>query len=282
MSVVGKTSIRAVAVVCLREDGAYLESCLRHLIAHGIDFAILDNGMDDDARALLLRPPFRDHLLAVEPLPYTGAFALRDQIHAKERLFERLDADWLIHLDVDEAMHACVEGERLIESLARIDAAGFNAVDFDEFVFLPIDRAYAPGAAPQPLCAYYHFRPVDGPRLMRARRKSAGLTMAPPDGSDSGGGHLLFGDGLKLAPERFALRHYIVRDQEHARRKYTDRAFSKEELAKGWHRNRVGQPPDAYDFPPMESLKHLPDPASRRFDTSDPKRRHYWQWPRSP
>ena len=271
--------MRAAAVICVREDGAYLESCLRHLLENGVDFAILDNGMDEAARALLERPPFRDGLLAVEPVPYDGAFALEDQLRAKERLFERLDADWLIHLDVDEAMHAYAEDERLVDSLTRIDAAGFNAINFDEFVFLPVDRPYTPGAAPQPLCAYYHFRPKDGPRLMRARKKSAGLTMVRPDGSDAAGGHWLFGKRLRLAPERFALRHYIFLDQAHARRKYVDRSFSEAEVARGWHGNRIGHPPDAYTFPSLELLKRLPDPTSRDFDTSEPKRLHYWQWP---
>ncbi len=279
MSHVEAPALRAAAVICVRDDGAYLESCLRHLLENGVDFAILDNGMDDAARALLEKPPFRDGLLAVEPLPYDGAFVLDDQLRAKERLFERLDADWLIHLDVDEAMHAYVEGEPLVDSLARIDAAGFNAVNFDEFVFLPVDQPYRPGTACQPLCAYYHFRPDDGPRLMRARKKSAGLTMLRPDGSDAAGGHRLFGSGLKLAPERFVLRHYIFRDQTHARRKYADRSFSAAEVARGWHRNRIGHPADAYAFPPIELLKRLPDPTSRAFDTSDPKRLHYWQWP---
>jgi len=270
-------ALRAAAVVCLRGDGAYLESCLRHLIENGLDYAILDNGMDEPSRELLARAPFRDSLLAVESLPFQGTFELERQIEAKERLFERLDADWLVHLDVDEAMHALVEGERLIDSLSRLDAAGYNAIEFDEFVFLPIDQSFVPGAAPQPICTYYLFRPDPGPRLMRARKKRAGLTMAPA-GASAGSGHWLFGDDLRLAPERFVLRHYIVRDQDHARRKYIERSFAETELARGWHSNRVGYPPEAFDFPPAAALRRLPEPSSRSFDLSDPKTTHYWQW----
>ena len=262
----------AVAVICLRDDDAYLESCLKHLIAHGVDYAILDNGMGPEARRLLDRSPYRQRLREVRSLPFTGAFELERQIEAKERMFETLEADWLIHLDVDEAMHAYVEGERLIESLARVAAAGFNVVNFDEHVFLPLDRDYQPGAWPQPLTAYYLFDP-GGARLMRARRKEAGLSMAR-----DAAGHRIAGEALRLAPESFVLRHYIFRDQDHARRKYTGRIYAEAELERGWHGNRVGFDESAFTLPPRSALKHLPDPASHALDRSDPRRTHYWLW----
>jgi hypothetical protein len=270
--------LRAAAVICIREDGAYLEACLRDLIRNGISYAILDNGMDAGARALLERSPFRDSLLALEHLPYNGSFELGLQIQAKERLFERLDVDWVIHLDVDEMMHAYVEGERLVDSIARVDADGFNAIDFDEFVFLPVEQPYDPGVAPQPVRTYYYFRPFEGPRLMRARKKGAGLTMAPPASEGVASGHLLFGEDVRLAPERFALRHYIFLDQDHAHRKYAERVFAETELAVGWHRNRSGFPPEAFTFPPADRLLKLPQSGSHAFDRSEPKTTHYWQW----
>ncbi len=263
--------LRAVAAICLRDDDAYLESCLKHLIAHGVDYAILDNGMGPEGLAMLDRPPYREGLCELQSLPFTGAFELERQIEAKQRLFETLDADWLIHLDVDEAMHAYAEGERLIDSLARVDAAGFNVVNFDEYVFLPADRAFEPGAWPQPLTAYYLFDP-GGARLMRAWRKAAGLGLAP-----GGAGHFLSGGQVRPAPEHFVLRHYMFRDQAHARQKYTRRVFAEAELAQGWHGNRVGYGEPAFDFPPLAALKRLPHPSSRAFDRSDPWRRHYWE-----
>ncbi len=271
--------MQAVAVICVRGDDPYLEGCLRHLIAHGVDYAVIDNGMSAEDRALLQRAPFRDGLREMRRLPYAGAFELERQIEAKERMFETLEADWLIHLDVDEAMHAYAEGERLIESIARIDALGFNVINFDEYVFLPVDQAYQPGACPQPLTAYYLFEPGPGPRLMRARRKSANLSMAPSGLDSAGAGHAIYGEGLRLAPEAFVLRHYIVTSQDHARRKYTERVYSEVELQRGWHANRTGRPAQAFDFPSAEALKRLPSAGSHALDRSDPRRAHYWDWP---
>ncbi len=274
-----RRALQAVAVICVRDDDPYLESCLRHLLAHGVDYAVIDNGMSAESRALLQRAPFRDRLRDVRRLPFTGVFELERQIEAKERVFETIEADWLIHLDVDEAMHAYAEGERLIDSIARIDELGFNVINFDEYVFLPVDQAYQPGACPQPLTAYYLFKPGAKPRLMRARRKSANLSMAPSGLDSTAAGHVVYGEGLRLAPEAFVLRHYIVRSQDHARRKYTERVYAETELRRGWHANRTGRPAEAFEFPPPEALERLPSAASHALDRSHPRRTHYWDWP---
>ena len=84
---------------------------------------------------------------------------------------------------------------------------------------------------------------------------------------------------LQLAAETFVLRHYIFRDQDHARRKYTDRVYAEGEPRRGWHTNRVGRPAAVFDFPPPQPLRRRPSAGSHAFDRSDPKRTHYWDWP---
>jgi hypothetical protein len=108
---------------------------------------------------------------------------------------------------------------------------------------------------------------------MRARRTD--ITISHVEGA----GHVFSGD-YKLAEETMALRHYVVRDQEHAYQKYTGRKFPADELAIGWHTNRHGQPRQSFTFPPAHALKALSTPDSRDFDRSAPFKTHYWQWPR--
>ena len=107
-------------------------------------------------------------------------------------------------------MHSYREGESLAEAIARIDAANYNAIDLNEFVFLPVDHAYRPDLE-QRMRYYYFFEPHPD-RLMRAWKPASGLNML-----DSGG-HILSGADIRIAPEQFALRHYIFRDQKHASR----------------------------------------------------------------
>ena len=266
------------AVICVRDDHQYLEGCLSHLIRNGVSYAIIDNGLSDESLELLARPHIRKNLVAFARLPFTGVSDLERRLEMKEEVIGGLGADWIIHLDADEVMESYREGESLADAIARIDSEGWNVVNFEEYVFLPVDQPYRPGPEPQPLCCYYPFALTGAPRLMRARKKSAALSMLSPPGVSVGAGHLLFGPEVKIAPEWFALRHYIVRDQDHAYAKYTTRTFAPAALAKGWHSNRVGFPAQAFTFPAAGALRRLPHPLSRAFDRSEPKTTHYWQW----
>lgn len=267
-----------MAVLALRGDCEYLANNLGHLAENGVAFAIIDNGMGAEGRAVLARPPIRCNLVGFRELAYEGQFDLKRQIDAKQAMVDSLGATWVIHVDADEIMHSYAEEETLSQAISRVDGGGWTAIDFDEFVFLPIDadyRADSPGW--QPLRHYYCFQPKK-PRLMRAWKRSAGLALSPAAGGMGSGGHVLHDGELKLAPESFALRHYIMRSQAHALQKYCDRRYSEVELAHGWHGNRVGIARERFVFPPAARLRRLASPASRAFDRSSPETSHYWQW----
>ena len=54
-------------------------------------------------------------------------------------------------------MHSYRPGESLLDAFRRLDADGWNAVNFDEFVFLPIERDYPTQADGFPNLALYYF-----------------------------------------------------------------------------------------------------------------------------
>lgn len=262
--------VKVTAVLAIRNEEAYLANCLRHLVRNGIDFAIIDNGSTDASPAIYRRAEFSPYLRDVVQIPFGGTFSLREQLRAKAALIERIETDWVIHLDADEIMHSDRDGEDLSAALQRVSAGGANVVNFDEFVFLPVDRSYVPDATGgQPLEYYYFFSPRS-PRLMRAWRKDAAFSMIEH------GGHILEGEGIRIAPESLALRHYLFRDQEHALAKYARRSYAPDELAQGWHGARAGKLPDAFLFPPRELLKRIVPAASRQLDRTEPWHRHYW------
>ena len=220
------------AVLAIRNDEAYLANCLRHLVRNQISFVIIDNGSSDGSTEIFRRREFAANLIDVRPLPFLGVFSLSDQLQKKMAIINSLDADWVVHIDADEVMHSYRVGETLNQAFCRLDAEGWNAINFDEFVFLPIEHDYVPDApGDQPISHYYFFQPF-APRLMRAWKKASGLSLV------THAGHMLTGSDIKLAPENLALRHYIVRNQEHAFAKYTTRLFPADELARGWHNNR--------------------------------------------
>ena len=259
------------AILAIRNEEAYLANCLRHLVRNGVDFAIIDNGSSDGSAEIYRRREFAANLVDVQHLPFPGAFSLTDQLRRKMAVAETLHTGWVIHLDADEVMHSYRQEETLEQAISRVDAGGWNVVNFDEFVFLPVENDYVPEAdGDQPLGLYYFFEP-SSPRLMRAWRKTSGVSMV------ESGGHSLCGPALRISPEHFALRHYIVRTQEHAFAKYTTRIFAPEDLAAGWHRLRTAQPREAFLLPSAGLLKRLADVGDHNLDRSDPWTAHYWR-----
>jgi glycosyltransferase involved in cell wall biosynthesis len=257
------------AVLCIRNEEAYLANCLRHLVRNGIHYFIIDNESSDSSAEVYRRREFDTNLVGVEELPFHGEFSLIDVLRRKMAIIEALKTDWVIHLDADEILHSYQQGESLQAALSRVDTQGWNAVNFDEFVFLPVERDYVPETiGHQPILTYYFFQ-SGFPRRVIAWRKACGFSMV-------GGGHLIEGPGLRIAPETFAMRHYIFRDQEHAFSKYTNRRFAVQGVARGWHRKRMNQPVEAFLFPPATSLKRLTNKDDHIFDRSEPWTNHYW------
>ncbi len=264
-------AMRITAVLAIRDEEYYLANCLRHLVRSGVDFVIIDNGSSDKSAEIYRRREFSKGLVDVQELPFTGAFSLGDQLRKKMDVIGRLETDWVLHVDADEEMHSNVEGEPLNQALSRLEAQGWNVVNFDEFVFLPIECDYIPEAGGnQPILHYYFFQPFS-PRLMRAWKKSNGFSLVEH------GGHLLTGADLRLAPENLVLRHYIVRSQDHAFHKYIERKFAADEVAGGSHIHRINQPLESFVFPPAKSLRKVSAPEDCHMDRSDPWKVHYWR-----
>jgi len=265
-------SVSCAAVLCVRNEEAHLRRAIGDFVDQGIDVAIIDHGSTDRTREICAEF-MGNGLLLVEYMPWTGVYDQTGQLQAKNALIGRLDHDWVIHADADEWMHTRIQGESLLDGIERVSHLGHNAINFEEFVFLP-----GPGATEEPmdckreLLNYYFFAPRKN-RLMRAWRRHHGFDNL------SSGGHLLEGANLSLAPEPFVLRHYIVLSQQQAVRKYSGRVFSNRDLDKGWHDNRVNLAAERLRLPNAAVLKRLVDWRTVDLDRSDPKALHFWDWP---
>lgn len=261
------------AILAIRNDGPYVANCLTYLKEEGIFYAVIDNDSTDDVAATVRQLRFRSHLVDYSRLPFTGTFELARQLEAKEDAAARVGAEWVINHDIDEVMHSYRPDQTLLEAIVAADAAGSTAINFDEFVFLPLDTDYVPDHQGwQPMGYYYYFeeQPLN---LLRAQRIQDGFSVL------NSGGHRIESDSVRVSTETLALRHYIFRSTEHAYTKYASRVFSGRELEKNWHHDRVGQPAEAFRLPPASSLKRLSSPDQQQLDRSDRKSTHYWQWP---
>lgn len=264
--------MKIVAVMACRNEEAYLATCLYHLVTQGVHFAVVDNDSTGASMDIIQSAEFRSHLVGLKRVPFTGAFELEPLLKAKMSLADEAKADWAINICPDEILHPNREGKTLLEEIQLFDKRGFNAVNFDEFVFLPVDEEWEKGLRGWPRMRHYYFPEAHRFWHMRAWKKSLGFSMA------AHGGHMLAGPNeLRFAPESLVLRHYMFRSQQHAYEKLPSRVFSSKELERGWHRSRHGYHRRNYTFPPIDELETLERPDSFALSRARPWPLNYYQ-----
>jgi glycosyltransferase involved in cell wall biosynthesis len=242
------------------------------LASQGIDVAVVDNESTDGSQEIYSAFAGRP-IITVQTLSYRGVFALAEQLAAKRDLSKRIDHDWIIHHDADEIMDHEKAGRTLRDAIQEADEAGYNALNFDEFAFLPEPGAdYRHGNYYTEMLRYYFFKPVEN-RLNRVWKRTLLLDNV------SSGGHHLRGSGLLIAPTNHVLRHYIVLSYEHALQKYLDRSFDSVDLDLGWHVNRRSFTARNLTLPrESEFLFRLSSCDSKNFVRGRPASRHFWEW----
>lgn len=262
-------AMRIVALLTGRNEELYLGRCLEHLHRQGVETCYIDHGSTDRSVAIAREFVGRG-VLGIETLPYKGVFELEEQLRQKEQLAVAIEADWFIHLDADEIRQAPRAYASLAEGVEAADRQGWNAIDFDEFVFLPGEgesfegQDYVAG-----MRRYYYYEP-DSPDRYRINA----WKRQPSIDLHTHAGHRVEFPDLRLCPEPFILRHYIFLSREHALRKYGQRVFSPRERAQSWHGDRAAVGAQTLRLPDPGQLKVLD--AAETFDKSDPLTRHPW------
>ena len=232
--------MRVVVLLTFRNEARVLARTLEHLATQAVDVCLIDHGSQDGSRAIaenfLNRGVFR-----IVDQPYDGNFNLPEQMRFKERLLAGIDADWFVHNDADEIRHAPRRFASLREGIAEWDRQGYNAIEFDEFIFLPTNdvdrferRDFVAG-----MRHYYFFKPQPLHRLNAWKNTGAYVDL------HTHFGHRAEFEGRRVAPEPFIMRHYIALSRAHALAKYCARVHSETEIRTfGWNDERVGFRPE--------------------------------------
>ncbi len=241
-----------------------MERSLRHLAEQGVDSWVIDNE-SADRTAAIARSFLGRGVLGVETFPRQGFFELAPLLRRKEELHAELRADWYLHQDADQFRFAPPRFRTLRDGIEDADRAGWNAVDFDVFDFLPTrdDESFDHPRFFEEMTHYYYFKPH--PDFQVKAWKNFGQKINLVDS----GGHRVDFPRRRICPEPFVQRHYIALSRAHAIEKYCEKSFSPAEIAeRGWHFPRPGLRPADLRFPPRERLKTLA--ADGTWDTSDP------------
>lgn len=274
-SIGNRATAPVMAFVCGRNISAYLSVLTNKLLSEDIPLIYIDNGSDDgsaDRAAQMLGQGITE----LHHLPYDGSFSVEAQLRMKQRLIAEHAPRWVLNMDADEILEHRESGGRIRDMAVEAEEAGYNALNFQEFVFLPLpDEDFTQADYAAQMTNYYLFEPMPY-RLLRMWRHGFGLSNL------ESAGHRLSGP-LRLAPVSHNLRHYIALSQDAARQKYVGRKFAPDELARKWHANRVGITEDDIRLPDRDApgLRQLPADDPKGFDRSLPLTRHWWKWDRA-
>lgn len=226
--------MRIVALLTVRNEERFIAGCLEHLLSHGIEVHLIDNGSTDHTAEIVSRY-LGQGVLPVESMPFDGTFAWRAILERKQELAAEINADWFLNVDADE-IHLPPPGTRtLAEAIGAADHAGANAVHFQEFVFVPTQERpdHDHPRYSETMLRYYAFQPRF-PHRLNAWRKGPD----PPVLTVSGG-HAASFSGRRIHEVEFPMLHYLFLSPDHAIRKWVHRNFDPDEVADGWHRGRV-------------------------------------------
>ena len=260
--------MKIIALMSVYNEELYLRRCLSHLREQGIAVYLIDNGSTDRTREIA-ETFLGNGVIGIETLPRQGIFELERLLRREEAAALELGADWYIHHDADEIRQAPNPYRTLREGIEAADRAGYNAVNFDEFVFVPTadGENYEHDGYVDEMRYYYFFEP--GPE----RRINAWKNPGQPVDLHSAGGHQVIFPGRKVYPENFIMRHYMALSRSHLIKKYCGRVVSEaERRGKGWNNARASLRPDQLRLPARSRLKQVsPD---NTWERDEPWKKH--------
>ncbi|MFC1664144.1 glycosyltransferase family 2 protein [Pseudomonadota bacterium] len=264
--------VRVVAILAVRNEIVYIRRCIQHLIEQGIKVAVIDNESTDGTPDICSEFSPED-VIEMQIYPFNGVYEWEKLLIAKDQLRRKLDADWIIHQDADEFLWSNRVGESLQEALARAAQQNYDAVNFDEFVFIPDSQNISYDRTDFVKCmnSFYFFEPVFPNRILAF---SNSLLVD----NVSSGGHTLPMDQIRLFPQNMVLRHYIFLSRQHAIQKYERRVYRKAELQKGWHSNRVNVDWAKLTMPDKCILQDSSGNLEGELTKSQPMTKHFWDW----
>lgn len=259
--------MRVIALLATHNEERFIVPCLEHLVRHGIEAYVIDNE-SEDGTVSLARQFLGRGLVGIETFPRGGVYRWQLILQRKEQLAATLDADWFMHADPDEVRLPPQSGTTLAEAFAEADRQGWNAVNFDEFTFVPT-RQSPDHDHPDYLRTmrwYYPFRPSFPNQLKAWKRQPGPVELA------SSGGHQVLFPGLRMYPASFPMRHYLFLSAAHAVRKYVQQTYDPEELTLGWHRARSRLRAEEIVLQDEAALRRYV--SDDRLDPSCPRRQH--------
>lgn len=243
-----------MALLAAYNEERFIGGCLDHLIEHGVEAYLIDNSSTDRTVEIAERY-LRSGLIGIETLPRSeGIHRWKVILKRKEELAASIEADWFMHMDPDEIRLPPRPEQTLAEAFAEVDEAGYNAVNFLEYTFIPTRESPEHDHPDfQKTMRWYYPLLKHFPNQMKAWKRQTKISLA------QSGGHKAQFPGVCMYPEPFKMKHYQFLSLEQARITYLEkkRYAEGDPIGNTW-RGRV-----------IEERMGLPSESELNYYTSD-------------
>ncbi len=231
---------RIIAIFAVFNEGDIIRPVIKDLISQDIECYILDHNSTDNSVEQIADLVGKG-IIGIERFPQDcgmqipdNTFSLRYILMRKEQLVRELGPAWYINADVDEFRESPWPGLNLREGIERVDAQGYNAINFAILDFKPTDNSFVPGDDVRKYLTHYSDAKVSWDNMQVRCWKHWGqdFTMWQT------GGHLIEFEGRRIYSVPFILRHYAIRSQQHGEMKIFNerkKRFDQNERAAQWH-----------------------------------------------
>lgn len=260
--------MRIIALLATYNEQRFIRNCLDNLLGQGLEVYLIDNQSTDATRAIAGEYLGRG-LIDIETFPRDGMYRWRPLLQRKAQLAREIDADWFMHVDADEIRLPPAGHDSLKTALEAADAAGCNAVNFQEFTFTPVAESpdHDHPDYLRTMRWYYPFLPAH-PHRLNAWKKHEQADLA------ASGGHKVRFPGLRMYPTDFVMKHYLFLSIPHAVEKYAHKLYDPAEVAAGWHGARARLTADPrLTLPACRQLRSVDEGGA--LDARNPRTRHF-------
>ena len=226
--------LRVAAIICAFNEEDIISDTIASLIDGGLDVYLLDDRSTDNTVLNSARHFGRGlrGIIQINLDQQRKEYSQRRNLMAVQRFALHLDYDWFVYVDADEIRLGPWESKNLRDSIAVVDEAGYDLINFKVYNFRPTQDNGGHDSFESSM-SYYESAGNFDLRQIKAWKRDDRIDFS------THAGHYPTTEATKrLYPTRFILKHYPIRSKAHFKKKVIEeraKLFSKDELAIGWH-----------------------------------------------
>ncbi|MEA3286211.1 MAG: glycosyltransferase [Candidatus Marinimicrobia bacterium] len=235
-----KMKFPITAIIAAYNEGDVIYHVIRDLVEQDIQVVFIDHHSTDNTLSEVKRWQGKG-VIRIESFPEDAGMKIPDDVYSwryilrrKQDIAAEMGPGWYIHTDADEFRESPWLDLNLRAGIERVDAEGYNAINFKLFDFKPTGNNFVSGSDVRDSLSSYDLDIHTYNAVQVKCWKNFGQAVNLWEL----GGHDVSFDGRKIYPLPFILRHYAIRSQAHGMQKvFQDRKarFDQHERDAKWH-----------------------------------------------